>query len=149
MQSVCWYHQQDLKCRKPIYILWNFSSLSTNSTRQKSWTATYRYRRDTGLYSLYSSCNTYEQTQTRQKDHCKFVLGKKLVVSPLYMQYEDQTCEAVLLADASNTFNLINRNVFLHNVTNICPTIAIGVKNCYSTHSQLFIIGGNEIRSCE
>ena len=30
-----------------------------------------------------------------------------------------------------------------------CPDIAIYVKNCYSLRSQLFIIGGNEIRSCE
>ena len=29
------------------------------------------------------------------------------------------------------------------------PAIAIYVKNCYSLHSRLFIIGGNEIRSCE
>ena len=63
--------------------------------------------------------------------------------------YEDETCEAVLLVHASNAFNSINRNVFLHNVTNICPAIAIYVKNCYSLHSRLFIIGGNEIRSCE
>ena len=25
----------------------------------------------------------------------------------------------------------------------------IYIKNCYSLHSQLFIIGGNKIRSCE
>ena len=42
-----------------------------------------------------------------------------------------QTCEAVLLVDASNAFNLINRNVFLYNVTMICPAIAIYVKNCH------------------
>ena len=51
--------------------------------------------------------------------------------------------------DTSNAFNSINRNVFLHNVTIICPAITIYVKNCYSLHSRLFIIGGNEIRSCE
>ena len=51
--------------------------------------------------------------------------------------------------DTSNAFNSINRNVFLHNVTIICPAIAIYVKNCYSLHSRLFIIGENEIRSCE
>ena len=51
--------------------------------------------------------------------------------------------------DASNAFNSINRNVFLYNVTIICPAITIYVKNCYSLYSQLFIIEGNEIRSCE
>ena len=51
--------------------------------------------------------------------------------------------------DASNAFDSINRNVFLHNVSIVCPAIAIYVKNCYSLHSRLFIIEGNEIRSCE
>ena len=67
----------------------------------------------------------------------------------MYVIYEDETCEAVLLMDASNVFNSISRNVFLHNVTIICPAIAIYVKSCYSLYSRLFIIGGNEIRSCE
>ena len=63
--------------------------------------------------------------------------------------YEDETCEAVLLVDASNAFNSINRNVFLHNVAIMYPAIAVYVKNCYSFHSRHFIIAGNEIRSCE
>ena len=63
--------------------------------------------------------------------------------------YEGKTCEAVLLVDASNAFNSINRNVFLHNVTIICPAIAIYVRNYYSFRSRLFIIRGNEIRSCD
>ena len=63
--------------------------------------------------------------------------------------YEDETCEAVLLVDASNAFKSIKRNVFLHNVAIICPAIAVYVKNCYSLHSRQFIIVGNQIRSCE
>ena len=63
--------------------------------------------------------------------------------------YEDQSAEAVLLVDASNAFNSINRNVFLHNVEVICPSIARYVKNCYSVNSRLFIIGGGEIQSME
>ena len=63
--------------------------------------------------------------------------------------YEDQPAEAVLLVDASNAFNSINRNVFLHSVEVICPSIARYVKNCYSVNSQLFIIGGGEIQSME
>ena len=63
--------------------------------------------------------------------------------------YEDQSAEAVLLVDASNAFNSINRNVFLHNVEVICPSIARYVKNCYSVNSRLFIIGGGEIHPIE
>ena len=75
--------------------------------------------------------------------------GCESIIHAMQAVYEDETCEEVLLVDASNAFNSINRNVFLHNVTIICPVIAIYVKNCYSLHPRLFIIGGNEIRSCE
>ena len=51
--------------------------------------------------------------------------------------------------DAPNAFNSIDRNDFLHNITIICPAIATYAKSCYFLHSQLFIIGGSEIRSCE
>ena len=76
-------------------------------------------------------------------------VGCESIIHAIHAIYEDETCEAVLLVDASNAFNSINRNVFLHNVTIICPAIVMYVKNCYSLHSRLFIIGGNEVRSCE
>ena len=64
-------------------------------------------------------------------------------------RYQDETTEAVILVDASNAFNSINRNVFLHNISIICPSISIYVHNCYSVHSRLFIIGGGELKSTE
>ena len=64
-------------------------------------------------------------------------------------QYTNQSAEAVLLVDASNAFNSINRNVFLHNVEVLCPSTARYVKNCYSVNSRLFITGGGEIQSME
>ena len=63
--------------------------------------------------------------------------------------FEQENTEAILLVDAANAFNSINRNVFLHNVSVVCPEIAIYVKNCYSLPSRLFIIGGFEIKSAE
>ena len=47
------------------------------------------------------------------------------------------------------TNNMQNRKVFLHNISVVCPAIAIYVKNCYSSPSRLFIIGGCEIKSSE
>ena len=58
--------------------------------------------------------------------------GCELVIHAMHAIHEDETCEAVFLVDASNTFNSIHRNVILHNVTIICPAIAIYVKNYYS-----------------
>ena len=63
--------------------------------------------------------------------------------------FEEERTEAVLLIDASNAFNSVNRNVFLHNVTVVCPAISTDVRNCYSIPSRLFVIGGFEIKSCE
>ena len=51
--------------------------------------------------------------------------------------------------DALNGFNTINRNVFLHNITIICPPLAWFVKNCYYANTRLFIIGGGEIQPME
>ena len=45
-----------------------------------------------------------------------------------------------MLVDASNAFNSINRNAFLHNITIICPPQARYVRNCYYAKTQLIII---------
>mgnify|MGYP001800026604 CR=1 FL=1 len=63
--------------------------------------------------------------------------------------FDEENTEAVLLVDASNAFNSINRNVFLHNIKIICPPLAIFVHNCYALPSRLFVIGGIEIKSSE
>ena len=75
--------------------------------------------------------------------------GCESLIHAMRTIYEDQSAEAVLLVDASIAFNSINRNVFLHIVEVICPSIARYVKNYYSVNSRLFIIGGGEIQSME
>ena len=63
--------------------------------------------------------------------------------------FNEQDTQAILIVDAANAFNSVNRNVFLHNIKVICPEISIFVANCYSTPSRLFIIGGVDISSAE
>ena len=63
--------------------------------------------------------------------------------------YNESDTQAVLLVDASNAFNSVNRNVFLHNIKIICPEIGTFVANCYSSSSRLFVIGGVELSSSE
>ena len=53
--------------------------------------------------------------------------------------------DPVLLIDAENVFNYINRKVILHNFKLICSIIATYIINCYATPSRLFIAGGGEI----
>ena len=55
----------------------------------------------------------------------------------------------LLLTDAGNAFNSINRKVMLHNLTFICPIIATYIINCYATPSRLLIFGRGEILSSE
>ena len=82
--------------------------------------------------------------------HYKSVQVMKQVVKRQFtqcMQYLRMRKQAVLLVDAANAFNCVNRQVFLHNICIICPPIATYVRNCYTLPSRLFIIGGSEIPS--
>ena len=49
--------------------------------------------------------------------------------------------EAVLLIDATNAFNLLNRKLELKNIKTICPVLFIAVKNSYSSLSPLYMNG--------
>jgi hypothetical protein len=60
----------------------------------------------------------------------------------------DQT-EAMLLVDATNAFNTLNRKAALHNIGVICPAISTILNNTYSKPARLFVTGGDEILSLE
>ena len=62
--------------------------------------------------------------------------------------FEEEETDAILLVDASNAFNALNRAVMLHNIKYLCPSMAIYIRNCYSTSSRLFV-AGKEILSSE
>ena len=63
--------------------------------------------------------------------------------------YNDEHSEAVLVVDAENAFNSINRNVMIHNVSVVCPAISTYVSNCYQSAARLFVIGRKEILTKE
>ena len=63
--------------------------------------------------------------------------------------FEDDDCEAVILVDASNAFNALNRQTALHNIQYICPAFAIILINTYRQPSRLIINNGKEILSRE
>ena len=44
---------------------------------------------------------------------------------------DDQENDAILLVDASNAFNTLNRRAALANIHSICPSIAITLTNVY------------------
>jgi hypothetical protein len=75
--------------------------------------------------------------------------GIEATIHAMRELYSEDSTEAVLLVDASNAFNSVNRQTFLHNINIICPVLAKFVRNCYSHNARLFIVGGGEIRSNE
>ena len=75
--------------------------------------------------------------------------GIRAAIHSMNMMYEDENTDAILLVDASNAFSSLYGQSFLHNISYLCPLIVIFVKNCYSTPSRLFIVGGREVTSRE
>ena len=68
----------------------------------------------------------------------------------MYDIYKDEHSEAVLLVDAENAFNSINRNVMIHNISVVCPAISTYVSDFYQSPARrLFVIGEKEILSKE
>ena len=75
--------------------------------------------------------------------------GAEAAIHAMHDIYNEEQAEAVLLIDAENAFNSINRKVMLHNISILCPKISTYINNCYYTSARLFIIGGQEIFSKE
>ena len=75
--------------------------------------------------------------------------GSEAAIHAMSDMYENNDTEAVLLVDAENPFNSINRKVLLHNTEYICPELATFIYNCYIIPARLFITGGKELRSRE
>ena len=75
--------------------------------------------------------------------------GSEAAVHAMHEIFKEQDTEVVLLIDATNAFNTVNRKVLLHNVKVICPAISTYVNNCCSLPSWLFVISGAEITPVE
>ena len=72
--------------------------------------------------------------------------GCEAGVHAVHAMFQSMDCEAVLLVDASNAFNslnrrtaLLNRRTALLNILHLCPSIATILINCYRFNVQLFI----------
>ena len=62
--------------------------------------------------------------------------GAEAAIRAMYDIYNDEHSEEVVLVDAENAFNSINRNVMLHNISLLCPTISTYVSNCYQSPAR-------------
>ena len=75
--------------------------------------------------------------------------GSEAAIRAVYEMFNKESTEAVLMIDASNAFNAINWEAFLHNTKILCPSISTYVNNCYSSPTDLYIQGGRSIKSEE
>lgn len=75
--------------------------------------------------------------------------GAEAAIHAMHDIYENEETEAVLLIDAENAFNSINRKAMLHNIAVLCPLISTFMENCYNVPARLFVIGGKELSSKE
>ena len=72
--------------------------------------------------------------------------GSEAAVHAMRSIFDADDTDAVLLIDASNAFNSLNRAAALHNITVLCPSIATYAINTYRRHARLFIMGGKELQ---
>ena len=63
--------------------------------------------------------------------------------------FSDTNCQGVILVDASNAFNSLNRTTALLNLQHTCPEFATYVINTYRMPAKLFLPDGSHILSKE
>ena len=74
--------------------------------------------------------------------------GAEAAIHAISTLYSDPETEAVLLVDATNAFNLLNRQAALLNMHVLCPSLATCLTNIYRASTQLFV-GGKTLLSQE
>ena len=67
--------------------------------------------------------------------------GCEAAVHAMNKIFQTTETEAVLLVDATNVFNSLNRKAALHNISIICPSLAMALVNTYRAPVRLFITG--------
>ena len=67
--------------------------------------------------------------------------GCEAAMPAMHQVFEDAEAEGVILVDAANAFNCLNRQVALLNIKHLCPAQSKVLINTYRQHSQLFIDG--------
>ncbi len=67
--------------------------------------------------------------------------GCEAAVHAMHEVFDDQKTEGVILVDATNAFNRLNRQTALLNSQYLCPALSKTLINTYRDSSQLFISG--------
>ena len=69
------------------------------------------------------------------------IAGIEAGVHAVQALFQKVDTEAILLVDASNAFNALNRQTALHNIRRICPALATPLINIYREPIDLYVDG--------
>ena len=75
--------------------------------------------------------------------------GAEAAIHAMKKIFDEESTDAVILVDAANAFNRLNRQAALHNVQYLCPPFSTVLINTYRQPARLFLTGGGEISSEE
>ena len=76
-----------------------------------------------------------------QREHCQSI--------GLCASFEEDNSECLLLVDADNAFNKLNRKVSLENIKRLSAPIYTYLNNSYNTPAMLYLENGDHILSQE
>ena len=75
--------------------------------------------------------------------------GAEAAIHAMRTIFAQDSTEAVILIDASNAFNSLNRRVALHNIQITCPPFSTIMINTYRQPSRMVVLGASDIFSAE
>ena len=75
--------------------------------------------------------------------------GAEAAIHAMRTIFAQDSTEAVILIDASNAFNSLNRLVALHNIQITCPPFSTIMINTYRQPSRMIVLGASDIFSAE
>ena len=75
--------------------------------------------------------------------------GAEAAIHSMREIFADPETDAVILVDANNAFNSLNRLAALHNIRIICPEFSTVLINTYRIPVRMLILGGGELMSEE
>jgi hypothetical protein len=70
--------------------------------------------------------------------------GIEAAIHAMRKTFNDDECEAMLLVDASNAFNSLNRAAAVHNLQHLCPPFYRYIHNTYQCPADLVVNGSVE-----
>ena len=75
--------------------------------------------------------------------------GVEAAIHAMHFIFDEDNSQGILLIDATNAFNSLNRKVAMHTILIMCPRAALTINNTYRFPSRLFLAGGGEMSSQE